>query len=130
MNPVITRETVTNWLDRYVRAWKSYDPAAIGDLFNQDAEYSYGPYQEPVRGRDAIVASWLEGRDAEGTYDATYAPLAVEGDVAVSNGRSTYYNADHSSVVTQYDNIFVLRFDNDGRCAKFQEWFMEKPKPR
>jgi hypothetical protein len=28
-----------------------------------------------------------------------------------------------------FDNCFVMRFDNDGRCAEFTEWFMERPKP-
>ena len=33
---------------------------AIGDLFGDDAEYRYHPWDEPVIGRDAIVADWLE----------------------------------------------------------------------
>ncbi|MFL5733141.1 MAG: nuclear transport factor 2 family protein [Chloroflexia bacterium] len=126
-----TRESVSDWLNRYVDAWKSYDPQAIGDLFSENAEYYYGPYHgEPLRGRDAIVVNWLDNKDAPGTYEASYSPIAVEGDVGVSNGRSTYYNSDRSEMVTQYDNIFVMRFDKDGRCSEFREWFMEKPKPK
>ncbi len=86
------RERVAAWLDAYVRAWESYDPTAIGNLFAEDVEYFYGPFDEPVRGREAIVASWLgDRRDEPGTYRASYAPIAVEGDVAVANGRSRYF---------------------------------------
>jgi len=129
---MITRESVADWLDKYVRAWKSYDPEAIGDLFSQDAEYYYGPYREPVRGRWAIVADWLapDHKDEAGTYDGVYEPVAVDGDVAVANGRSTYYTPGRGDIAAQYDNIFVMRFDNDGRCVKFQEWFMERPRPK
>ena len=26
-----------------------------------------------------------------------------------------------------YDNCFVMRFDGDGRCREFTEWFMKRP---
>ena len=32
----MTRDDVQRWLDRYVEAWRSYDPDAIGDLFAED----------------------------------------------------------------------------------------------
>ena len=81
------------WLDRYVAAWRSYDPAAIGDLFSEDATYRYHPEDEPVRGRGAIVASWLEDRDEPGTYDAHYEPLAIDGEEHVARGWSRYYTS-------------------------------------
>jgi hypothetical protein len=34
------------WLDAYVRAWETYDPAAIGDLFTEDAEYRWHPWDD------------------------------------------------------------------------------------
>ena len=121
-------KSVDEWLNRYVEAWESYDPKAIGDLFSEDAEYYYGPYRQPVGGRDAIVANWLENRDKSGTYKAHYECLATNGNVAVANGRSTYFEADGATLKTEYDNIFVINFDEDGRCNRFCEWFMEKPK--
>ena len=26
-----------------------------------------------------------------------------------------------------YSNLFVMRFDGDGRCSEFVEWYMEQP---
>jgi hypothetical protein len=118
--------TVTQWLDNYVSAWKSYDPQVIGRLFSQDALYYYGPYHEPVRGRQAIVNSWLENRDEPGTYEAKYRPLAIQGDLAVTNGRSVYYEKGTKNVLREFDNIFVLRFNDAGECTEFREWYMEK----
>ncbi len=126
---------VARWLDAYVEAWKTYDHERIAALFAEDVEYRYHPYDAPIRGRDAVVASWLgeaehEGassRDAEGTYDASYAPVAVEGDVAVATGSSTYYEQPGGAVEKIYDNCFVMRFDADGRCREFTEWFMKRP---
>jgi ketosteroid isomerase-like protein len=126
---------VSRWLDDYVQAWKTYDRDAIGALFSDDVSYRYHPYDEPVRGREAVVSSWLgeseEGgasaRDDPGTYDAAYLPVAVDGDVAVATGLSTYYAGSDGPVRELYENCFVLRFDSDGRCREFTEWYMKRP---
>jgi len=116
------REEVARWLDAYVAAWKSYDPAAIGALFSEDCVYRYRPNGEEVRGREAIVRSWLEDDpDEPGTYDAEYEPWAIDGDRAVAVGTSTY-----TSPRRVFDNCFLLRFDEEGRCAEFTELFMER----
>jgi ketosteroid isomerase-like protein len=122
------RSDVRLWLDAYVDAWKSYDPAAIGALFSEDATYAYHPYDEPVRGRGAIVASWTdpESRDTPGTYTGHYEPIAVDGDVAVARGRSQYFEADGTTFKHEFYNLFVMRFDASGRCAEFCEWYMER----
>ncbi len=130
----LSHDDVQGWLDRYVEAWQSYDPGAIGDLFSADADYRYHPNDEPVRGRDAIVADWLSpagsagNRDAAGTFAARYEPWAVEGDRAVAVGTSTYYaDASQGSPDRIYDNCFLLEFDADGRCRSFTELFVQRP---
>jgi ketosteroid isomerase-like protein len=122
---MIDHRSVTRWLQDYVSAWKSYDPQAIRALFSENATYRYNPYDEPVRGREAITANWLENRDAPNTYAAEYKPIAVDGDTAVANGRTRYFEADGKTLIRQFDNIFVLRFDDEGRCTEFCEWFMQ-----
>ena len=131
------RADVDRWLDAYVAAWKSYDRDEIGALFADDVEYRYHPYDEPLRGRDAVVASWLgEGddsgastQDPPGTYDASYRTIAVDGDTAVATGSSTYLSGPGGEVERVYDNCYVMRFDDSGRCLEFTEWFMKRPQP-
>jgi ketosteroid isomerase-like protein len=124
----LDRERVAAWLDGYSRAWESYDAAAIGALFSADASYRWHPWDEPVQGREAIVAAWLDDRDAPGTYEGRYQPLAVDGDLAVGTGRSRYFAPD-GSLEREYHNCFVMRFDGEGRCREFTEWFMKRPSP-
>lgn len=123
----MTREDVAAWLERYLAAWQSYDRAAIADLFAADATQRFKPFEEPVVGREAIVESWLaEDRlDAPGSWEADYEPFAVEGDRAVVTGVTTYFEDGAVSLV--YDNVFTLRFGDDGRCSEFTEWFMKRP---
>lgn len=131
----ISRDHVDRWLAQYVAAWKSYDRNEIGALFSDDIEYRYHPYDDdPVRGRDNVVADWLgEGdpeaasRDEPGTYEASYSTIAVDGDLAIATGRSTYRKTPGGPVDRVYDNCFVMRFDADGRCREFTEWYMKRP---
>jgi uncharacterized protein (TIGR02246 family) len=120
---------VAAWLERYVAAWRSYDPEAIGDLFTEDAVYRWHPYdegEEAVHGRDAIVAAWMGDRDEPGSWSAQYRPWAVEGDRAAAVGVSTYFEPDGKTVNRVYHNVFLMRFDGDGRCAEFTELFMRE----
>ena len=126
---------VARWLDDYVEAWRTYDPDAIVALFAEEIEYRYHPNDEPIRGREAVVESWLgEGehedassRDPEGTYDASYAPVAIDGDTVVATGSSTYFERPGGPVEKVYDNCWLVRFDDSGCCREFTEWFMERP---
>ena len=111
-----------DWLNRYIDAWRTGDKVAIGDLFSADARYFYGPYRDPLVGRDAIVADWTAEPDTPGSWEAEYRPLAIDGTTAVSVGESRYDNG------KKYSNIFVCTFDADGRSTEFREWFMEPPR--
>jgi ketosteroid isomerase-like protein len=131
----VTHDDVRRWLDAYLDAWNTYDRGAIEALFSDDVAYRYHPYDEPIVGRRAVVESWLGEGDHEGaskpdepgTYDGSYRPVAVEGDVAVAVGTSTYYERPGGPVEKIYENCWVIRFDPDGRCREFTEWYMKRP---
>jgi len=122
----MTHSDVQIWLDRYIAAWQSYDPKAIGDLFSENCEYRYQPWADPVVGRDAIVKNWLDHRDEPGTWSAHYDAWTFDGERASAIGQSRYTNAD-GSLKTLYYNNFLMRFDGHGRCVEFIEYFMELP---
>jgi hypothetical protein len=115
------------WLDAYVEAWRTYEVDAIGELFSQDVEYRYHPWDEPVRGRAAIVEDWLEDRDEPDSWSAEYRPWLVAGDNAVAVGVSRYLGTDRETVEREYHNVFLCRFDADGRCHEFTELFLKRP---
>lgn len=121
------RAVVADWLSAYVQAWETGSPEAIGDLFTDDATYSFHPYDEPVVGRQAIVDSWLKDPDEPGTFEAAYQPIAIDGDVAVVNGRSRYFkDSSRRELTKEWDNIFVIEFDKERKCSSFREWYVPR----
>ena len=115
------------WLDAYVDAWRTYDATSIGELFSEDVEYRYHPWDEPVQGRDALVADWLSDPDEPDTWTAEYRPWLVADGNGVAIGVSRYLAADRQSVEREYHNVFLCRFDGDGRCREFTEIFLKRP---
>jgi SnoaL-like protein len=131
------KATAQAWLDAYVEAWKTYDRGQVESLFAEDVTYRYHPYDpedDVLHGRAEVVSSWLapdgaaSSRDAEGTYDAKYDVYAVDGDRVVAVGWSKYFSdASRSTLDRTYHNVFLIEFDESGRCRHFTEFFMKEP---
>jgi hypothetical protein len=87
-----------------------------------------------VLARSAVVVPWqghhprgATPRPPPGTFDASYTPVAVDGDVVVAAGTSSYKDVPDGPVVRVFHNCFVMRFDGDGRCREFTEYYMKQP---
>jgi ketosteroid isomerase-like protein len=114
------------WLQRYIDAWRLNDAVAIGDLFSPDVRYAFDPFSEAIAGRNAVIEAWLDDPDAPGSWKADYDVLAVDGDVFVAHGRTRYLTDDRTGVEREFANVFVCRFDGDGRCREFTEYYMRR----
>jgi hypothetical protein len=110
-------DRLTAWIDGYVRAWNTNDPADIGGLFSEGAAYFTAPYREPWRGRDEIVVGWLDRRDEPGDAAFEWQPLVVGEHLSVVQGVTRY-------ATTTYSNLWLIRLGQDGRCREFTEWWM------
>jgi hypothetical protein len=112
---------VESWVEGYVRAWNTNDPGEIGQLFSAEAIYYTGPFDEPWQGREAIITNWLNRKDEAGKFDFRYQVLAVTADLGIVRGWTRYVEP-----VREYSNLWLIRFDDQGRCAEFTEWWVER----
>jgi SnoaL-like domain len=116
------------WLESYGRAWQARDPIVFSELFTATAEYYWEPFREPQRGRHAIASA--VGAAFSGQSDVRFrfrlltdsaAPYVAHWTcefIRISTGR-------HTTV----DGIFVMRFNDQGQCEEFREWWhSDEPK--
>jgi ketosteroid isomerase-like protein len=115
-------DVVNEWMSGYRTAWESNDPADIARLFTADALYYNEPFGEPSRGREAIIQSWIERRDAPGSTTFTRTLLAATDELAFVQGET-----DYGSI--KYSNLWVLRFAPSGEAREFTEWWMDQSSP-
>src|SRR2546430_8341621 len=105
------RADVESWVRGYEKAWASNDAADIGGLFTDDATYRFHPYDEPLRGRGAIVEQWIENKDEPEDYRFQWEVAGIEGNLAIVTGVTDYFTPPPRT----YSNLWVIRLAPDGR---------------
>jgi uncharacterized protein (TIGR02246 family) len=124
MNP----SEVERWLGAYGRAWETKDPEAAVQLFTEDATYQETPFDEPMRGRDAIRTYWLQVEPSQDDISFGSEVLHAGGDRALVHWWASYANV-KTGEPTRLDGIFILEFDHSGRCRSLREWWHADPRP-
>ena len=131
--PALTREDVLAWVAAHDEAWRSNDAEAIGRLFAEHGIYHLGPWEGPWRGytgpivgRRAIADAWATAFDSDERFEADAEVLAIDGPRGVVRRTITYAGTGREPA-TRYGSLWVLDFDEEGRCLEYQEWFVEEP---
>jgi hypothetical protein len=110
----IDRPAVTSWVESYLVAWHSNDPADIRRLFTQSAEYHEMPYDTHWIGRAAIVTGWRSRWHwQQGGWSFDWDVVSIEGRTAVVSG------VGHYTELGDFNNIWTVSFDGFGRCTRF-----------
>lgn len=114
--------SVEAWIDGYERAWRTAGTAGLGALFTPDGTYLQGPYRTPVVGLAAIAEMWEAERDGpDEAFEMSRQVVAVDGDTAVARLRVRYQRG------REYQDLWIMRFDAEGRCRHFEEWPIAAP---
>ena len=122
MTPV-DREQVQAWVDAYVHWWRAGDAAGVPVLFTPGVRYLRSPYAQPIEGHDALSVFWLE--DVGATFEVTSEVVAADGATGVARLQVSYREPDQQ----EYRDLWVLRFAEDGRVERFEEWAYFPGKP-
>ena len=107
------------WVDGYERAWRSADSELLAGLFTDDAEYLVTPYDEPAVGLEAIRGLWDDKRTGpDEVFTMRAEVVACSGDTGVARVLVRYGDP----VTQEYTDPWVVRFADDGRVSRFEEW--------
>jgi hypothetical protein len=115
----MNRDELADWLAAYERAWRTPGTEALAELFAPDATYQTAPYERPCVGLARISELWereREGHDEVFTMGRDI--VAVEGHTGVVRVHVWYGDP----VEDEYRDLWIIRFDETGRCVAFEEW--------
>ena len=115
----IDRAGLLRWIEGYERAWREDGTKALSELFSPDASYSTAPYERPHLGLDAISRMWEAERvGPEEVFEMQSEIVAIQGDTGVIRVEVRYGPPKNQ----EYRDLWIVRFDQDGRCGHFEEW--------
>ncbi len=113
------RAALADWIAAYEHAWRTPGTSTLDQLFTADATYSPGPFEPPARGLDEIAHFWEGERDGpDEPFRMTSQVVAVDGDIGVSRVEVWY----DGPPAHHYRDLWIVRLDDSGRCAHFEEW--------
>jgi hypothetical protein len=118
----VDREAFEQWVRRYGEAWEMQDSDAAAALFTTDARYYETPFDEPMTGRDAVRSYWSEGTPRQRDINFGYDVVALSGETGVARWTSSFRRVPSEAVVS-LDGVLIARFDSEGRCSEFREWW-------
>jgi hypothetical protein len=114
-------ERLDSWMEGYIAAWSTNHPDHIAALFSPEAVYDPQTADGELHGRQEIIDWWREIDDDPDNWDFEWMPLVETDDLAVVTGATRYVDPE-----AIYRNLFVIRFDEDGLCRDFTEWYIEE----
>ena len=115
----IDREDVAQWVSAYESAWRTAGTQELTDLFAPDVVYVPSPWARPLSGLAALSEFWEAERDgSDEGFSLRSEVVAVDGSVAVVRLWVDYSEPEAG----RWRDLWVLRFDADGRCTEFEEW--------
>jgi ketosteroid isomerase-like protein len=128
MKYTLTIDEFKKWMGQYQVASETSDPAAVAALFADDAVYQESPFDEPMRGREAIYRYWSEASQWIQESRFSYEILAVRDNwgIALWQGQLTLRETGKQILL---DGVFLVEFDEAGLCSRFREWWHRREEP-
>lgn len=113
-------DIIKNWIELYKKAWEERDPEGVVSIFSPDAVYWETPFLNH-NGRDAIYRYWQDVPCQ--TQDITFAYKILNAEEGLAHWTAEFTKNDQKHFL---DGIFILSFDDQGRCSLLREWWHSK----
>jgi hypothetical protein len=123
----VNQSIFSKWLDDYGNAWERQDPDAAAAIFSENGTYAWGPFTEPIKGKEAIRDAWRYATQAkQDNIKFGYEVLAVVDGRGIARWWASMESLPSRTPV-RMEGIFLVTLATDGRCDVFREWWNEDP---
>jgi ketosteroid isomerase-like protein len=108
-------------LERYGRAWETFDGDAWVDLFTEDAEYHEDPFEPPLVGHNALRAYLLDASRSQAQVTFEVERHWVSGPTVLASWRAGFIRQPSLERV-RLAGFMTLELASDDRVVRFREW--------
>ena len=116
----LDERSITRWVDGYVHAWRSENPADLDAIFAVDAKSYEWPYETEWIGLPAIKEGWSARRKWQaGGWTFEWQLAAISGDTFAISGVGHYVE------LGSFSNLWVVTMNADRKCRLFRMWNSE-----
>jgi ketosteroid isomerase-like protein len=115
-------------LDRYRRAWETFDGDDWTDLFTEDAEYHRDPFEPPMVGSNALRAYLLKMAGSQDQVEMTVERHWVVGATVLAAWHAGYVAVPTRARV-RLAGFMTLEVADDGRISRLREWWHRRETP-
>ena len=115
-------------LDRYKRAWETFDGDGWTDLFTADAEYHRDPFEPPMVGSNALRAYLLKMAESQDQVEMTVERHWAVGETVLAAWHTSYVQVPTRARV-RLAGFMTLEIAGDGRISRYRGWWHRRETP-
>lgn len=117
---MIDRKTVNDWMEELRAAWEGRDVQRALALFKTTDVYYERPFK-PGTTQEEIHGYW---KDIVNLVDIrlSFDVIAIDGDTACVQW-DNWFKAATGKPEQHLNGIFLIRYDGDGNCREFRQWW-------
>ncbi len=108
-------------LEKVKRGWEGRDVDLVMSLFRDDAEYREDPFEEPLRGANAIRAYWNDAVASQAHIEFDAERTWVSGRTILTSWHAAYTRRSNAERV-RIRGFMTLEVDDEGLVWRFREW--------
>lgn len=105
-------------LDQFADGWNKGDPGRMADAFLPDGVFQPGPFETPLKGRQAIVDYWRDVPLSQSDVSFRYGELFIAGPWFSTEFRCTYQRRKSGEQVDVKGAVFCET--KDGKIAEMR----------
>jgi limonene-1,2-epoxide hydrolase len=109
-------------LDAYKRAWETRDPDAAVELFSPDAELRRDPFEEPLRGANAIRAYWNQAAESQAHVEFDAERIWASGRTVLASWHVAF-TVRATAQRIRARGFMTLELDDRGKVWRARQWW-------
>ena len=120
--------TAGDLLERYRRAWETFDGDAWVALFTDEAEYHEDPFEPPLVGHNALRRYLLDAAESQDQVEVTIERHWVVAPTVLAVWHASFIRRATRARV-RIAGFMTLEIAEDGRVGRFREWWHRRETP-